>query len=244
MQSRNHPEVDGGWLCDKGASRTRHLYADDRIRDPLARVCGAGARRASPGTPRSTSAEALLRASAGGTHRHRPLRLRDDRERVRARASCCAEGVGAHTRRLPGRRSRTALDAFRRCLSTIARRRRSWPSWATHQVVDRTRRIVDLWIKEARRRRRGVLVRAATSRSAVPGARRRGRDRSSRVGRPRRRAAAALPVGPGDSAAAPRRARRLLPYPLTPRIARGGVCGCLVGAADAEARNPRADRPA
>jgi NADH-quinone oxidoreductase subunit G len=36
--SRNHPEVDGGWLCDKGRFAYPHLYARDRIVDPLRRV--------------------------------------------------------------------------------------------------------------------------------------------------------------------------------------------------------------
>src|SRR6266487_3991989 len=40
--SRNHPQVDEGWLCDKGRFAFPHLYADDRIVDPLRR---AGIRR-------------------------------------------------------------------------------------------------------------------------------------------------------------------------------------------------------
>src|SRR3954468_5841060 len=36
--SRNHPEVDEGWLCDKGRFAVRHLYARDRVVDPLRRV--------------------------------------------------------------------------------------------------------------------------------------------------------------------------------------------------------------
>src|SRR5213596_3323557 len=36
--SRNHPEVDGGWLCDKGRFAYPHLDAGDRITDPLKRV--------------------------------------------------------------------------------------------------------------------------------------------------------------------------------------------------------------
>ena len=36
--SRNHPEVDQGWLCDKGRFAFPHLYADDRIVDPLERT--------------------------------------------------------------------------------------------------------------------------------------------------------------------------------------------------------------
>src|SRR5215207_3650487 len=36
--SRNHAEVDGGWLCDKGRFAYGHLGAQDRIVDPLRRV--------------------------------------------------------------------------------------------------------------------------------------------------------------------------------------------------------------
>ncbi|HVD42414.1 MAG TPA: 2Fe-2S iron-sulfur cluster-binding protein, partial [Gaiellaceae bacterium] len=36
--SRNHPEVDDGWLCDKGRFSYAHLHAEDRLRDPLFRV--------------------------------------------------------------------------------------------------------------------------------------------------------------------------------------------------------------
>src|SRR5205823_4862220 len=36
--SRNHPQVDEGWLCDKGRFAFTHLYARDRISDPLRRV--------------------------------------------------------------------------------------------------------------------------------------------------------------------------------------------------------------
>src|ERR1700692_3842526 len=39
--SRNHPEVDGGWLCDKGRFAFPHLRAGDRIQDPL-RKAGVG----------------------------------------------------------------------------------------------------------------------------------------------------------------------------------------------------------
>src|SRR5206468_2461131 len=40
--SRNHPEVDEGWLCDKGRFGFSHLYAEDRITDPLRRVRSRG----------------------------------------------------------------------------------------------------------------------------------------------------------------------------------------------------------
>src|SRR5437763_2099469 len=36
--SRNHPEIDEGWLCDKGRFAFTHLRAADRIVDPIKRV--------------------------------------------------------------------------------------------------------------------------------------------------------------------------------------------------------------
>src|SRR5881409_4175604 len=36
--SRNHPEVDEGWLCDKGRFAFSHLHAPDRIQDPLRKI--------------------------------------------------------------------------------------------------------------------------------------------------------------------------------------------------------------
>src|SRR5882672_2058152 len=36
--SRNHPEVDEGWLCDKGRFAYSHLYAADRVTEPMRRV--------------------------------------------------------------------------------------------------------------------------------------------------------------------------------------------------------------
>src|SRR3954469_5805055 len=42
IQSRNHPEIDEGWLCDKGRFAYAHVHADDRIFAPLRK---AGARR-------------------------------------------------------------------------------------------------------------------------------------------------------------------------------------------------------
>jgi NADH dehydrogenase/NADH:ubiquinone oxidoreductase subunit G len=45
--SRNHPEVDGGWLCDKGRFAFPSVRARDRIVDPLRRVRRRGFREAS-----------------------------------------------------------------------------------------------------------------------------------------------------------------------------------------------------
>ena len=35
--SRNHPEIDRGWLCDKGRFTYPHLRAEDRVTSPLRR---------------------------------------------------------------------------------------------------------------------------------------------------------------------------------------------------------------
>ena len=43
--SRNHPEVDQGWLCDKGRFAYAHVRAPDRMTDPLQQVGHAGTRR-------------------------------------------------------------------------------------------------------------------------------------------------------------------------------------------------------
>src|SRR5207244_2043019 len=60
----NHPEVDEGWLCDKGRFSFPHLYADDRIVDPLRR---AGIRRLEEVSWDGAldEAERLLRAAEG-----------------------------------------------------------------------------------------------------------------------------------------------------------------------------------
>ena len=93
--SRNHPEVDEGWLCDKGRFAFSHLRADDRIEDPLRKV---GVRRFEDdlvGRRRSTRPSAAARC--GRRHRHRALRLGDRRAGLRARQAA-ARGLGAHAR--------------------------------------------------------------------------------------------------------------------------------------------------
>src|SRR3984893_190278 len=61
--SRNHFEVDGGWLCDKGRFAFTHLYADDRITDPLRRVRRRGIEEIS-WDEALDEAERLLRAAS------------------------------------------------------------------------------------------------------------------------------------------------------------------------------------
>ena len=144
--SRNHPEVDQGWLCDKGRFAFPHLYADDRIVDPLERVRRRGFERALLGRrarPRRGAA-----ARRAGPDRHRALRLGDGRAGLRARQ---AAAPGA--RRALGRAARGDLVA--RSTRSARRSRRSRDAEIVvvvgeEEVADRAP-IVELWIKQARR---------------------------------------------------------------------------------------------
>ena len=62
--SRNHPEVDQGWLCDKGRFAFTHLYAEDRIVEPLRRAPREGLAPVS-WDDALAEAERLLRAAHG-----------------------------------------------------------------------------------------------------------------------------------------------------------------------------------
>ena len=91
--SRNHPEVDEGWLCDKGRFGFAHLRAERPRRRPAAPVGPAALRRAllgrRPGRGRGDA------AGSGPEHRHRALRLRDDRAGLRARQAPARGDRGA-----------------------------------------------------------------------------------------------------------------------------------------------------
>ena len=112
--SRNHPEIDGGWLCDKGRFAHPHLTAEDRIREPLVR--GAAGLEPASWDDALDTVERLLR-SADGPRRHRPLRQRDDRAGVRA-----GPPAARRRRRAHGRAARVDLGGARR-LPRAARHR-------------------------------------------------------------------------------------------------------------------------
>ena len=65
--SRNHPEVDRGWLCDKGRFAFPSLRAGDRIVDPLRRVRRRGFEEAS-WDDALDEAERLLREAGASVH--------------------------------------------------------------------------------------------------------------------------------------------------------------------------------
>ena len=150
--SRNHPEVDEGWLCDKGRFAFGHLHAADRIQDPLVkgkdgRLRAARVeRRARPG-----------RGDARGGRRddgHRALGLRDGRAGLRPReapprrARRARGGAAGGGPRRPRLLPRAAL---------LDPRREDGRRASATSPCTTARPIVDLWIKAARRNGAQVL---------------------------------------------------------------------------------------
>jgi NADH dehydrogenase/NADH:ubiquinone oxidoreductase subunit G len=144
--SRNHPEVDDGWLCDKGRFAFSHLYASDRITEPRRRV---GAQSFEPISYDAAldEAERLLRDA--GTHIVTALSGTETVEQSYALAKLLRRGLGAHAALLPETENARALDGFRRPLSSI--RDADVIAVLTDEPVAESAPIVDLWIKAARR---------------------------------------------------------------------------------------------
>jgi NADH-quinone oxidoreductase subunit G len=143
--SRNHPEVDEGWLCDKGRFGFTHLRADDRIVDPGRR---AGRRRYETLSwdDALDEAESMLRAA--GKSIVTALSGSETVEQAYALAKLLRQGLEAHCAVMPEDVS-LALDAFRLPLSAI-RDAELIVVLGDDPVVERAP-IVDLWIKAARR---------------------------------------------------------------------------------------------
>ena len=150
--SRNHPEIDEGWLCDKGRFAFGHLRALDRIQDPLRK---AGPRRfeALAWTDALDEAERMLRDA--GSSIVTALSGSESVEQAFALAKLLRQGLGAHAAVLP-EPVPDALDSFRAPLSSI----RDAPAvviLCDEPVVERAP-VVDLWIKAARRRGARILT--------------------------------------------------------------------------------------
>ncbi|HET7807400.1 MAG TPA: 2Fe-2S iron-sulfur cluster-binding protein [Gaiellaceae bacterium] len=143
--SRNHPEVDEGWLCDKGRFGFTHLYARDRIADPLRRVRRRGLEELS-WDDALDEAERLLRESEGRIVT--ALSGSETVEQAYALGKLLRLGLGAHTALLPEEVS-PALDAFRLPLSAI-RDAELVVVLGDEPVAERAP-IVDLWVRAARR---------------------------------------------------------------------------------------------
>jgi NADH-quinone oxidoreductase subunit G len=217
--SRNHYEVDRGWLCDKGRFAYAHLNAEDRLRDPLLRVRRRGFEEVS-WERALDEAERLLREAEGRIVT--ALSGSETVEEAYALAKLLRQGLGSHTAVLPEETS-DALDAYRLPLSAIAAAD-VIAVLGDAPVVERAP-IVDLWIKEARRR--GARVLNELDEKAVRGA-----ERAILIW--------SGPEGHGGATVAAH-AQRLgasgafyLPETANAR----GVCDAWAAAADAEPSNP------
>jgi NADH-quinone oxidoreductase subunit G len=143
--SRNHPEVDEGWLCDKGRFGFTHLYARDRIADPMRRVRRRGFEELS-WDDALDEAERLLREAEGRIVT--ALSGSEAVEQAYALGRLLRGGLGAHTAVMP-EESSPALDAFRLPLAAI-RDAELIVILGDEPVAERAP-IVELWVKAARR---------------------------------------------------------------------------------------------
>ena len=149
--SRNHPEIDRGWLCDKGRFTYPHLRAHDRITTPLRRG-PRGLAEVSWDEALETAAE-MLREAEGAVVT--ALSGSETMEIAYALGKLLREGAGANSAVLPEATADT-LDAFRMPLSGIAEAELVVVV-GDDPVVERAP-IVDLWLKEARRRGAEIVV--------------------------------------------------------------------------------------
>jgi NADH dehydrogenase/NADH:ubiquinone oxidoreductase subunit G len=150
--SRNHPEIDEGWICDKGRFAFSHLGADDRVEDPLRK---AGTKRFEPlGWEEALDeAERLLRAA--GSSIVTALSGTETVEQAYGLARLLRAGLGAHAAVLP-EDVPDGLDHFRAPLSSI----RDAPVVVVlcDEPVHERAPIVDLWVKAARRAGARILT--------------------------------------------------------------------------------------
>jgi NADH-quinone oxidoreductase subunit G len=143
--SRNHPEVDGGWLCDKGRFGYGHLRAEDRIRAPLRRVRRRGFE------PISVE-EALGEAERGLRAAERSVVVAfsgsETVEQATAIARLVQDGLRSRSALLP-EPIHPALNGFRAPLSAIGQANVCLVV-GDDPVVERAP-LVDLWLRTARR---------------------------------------------------------------------------------------------
>ena len=149
--SRNHAEVDRGWLCDKGRFTYPHLRARDRVSSPLRR--GPKGLAEVSWDEALDAAEEMLREAGVATVT--AFSGTETTEISYALGRLLRGGLGAHSAVLPEATSE-ALAAFSLPLSAIAEAELV-VVLGDDPVVERAP-IVDLWIKEARRRGADVVV--------------------------------------------------------------------------------------
>ena len=148
--SRNHPEIDEGWLCDKGRFAFQHLQAADRIDDPLQKTAAGFAPLA--WDEALDQAELMLRAA--GSAIVTALSGGETVEQAYGLARLLRVGLGAHGAVLP-EGIPDGLGAFRAPLSSI-RDATTVVVLCDEPVVERAP-VVELWLKAARRKGAEIL---------------------------------------------------------------------------------------
>jgi NADH-quinone oxidoreductase subunit G len=146
VQSRNHPEIDEGWICDKGRFAFTHLRADDRLTAPRRHHHEIAWDDA------IDEAERLLRAAHGRVAI--ALSGSETVEQAYALGRLLRVGLDSHDATLPEEVS-GALDGFRLPLSAI-RDADAVVVLGDVPVVELAP-VVDLWIKAARRNGAKIL---------------------------------------------------------------------------------------
>jgi len=148
--SRNHPEVDRGWLCDKGRFAYGHLEAHDRVMDPLHR---RRPRYEELGWDEALDeAESMLRSAEGRIVT--ALSGSETVELAYGLGKLIRQGLGAHSALLPERVD-NALDAVRAPLSVIGDA--DAVAILGDEPVGERAPIVELWVRLARRNGAEVL---------------------------------------------------------------------------------------
>jgi len=143
--SRNHPEIDRGWLCDKGRFSYPHLYSEERILAPrrrgvqeLEELGWEQALDELEGMIERAQGEVVLALSGNETL-----------ELAYALAKIVRQGAGSDRVVLPEQAS-DALDPFRLPISALAEAEEI-VVFEDCPVLDRAP-LIELWLKQARRR--------------------------------------------------------------------------------------------
>ncbi len=144
--SRNHPEIDEGWICDKGRFAFTHLHAEDRLTQPRRRAHTISWEDA------IDEAERLLRGARGRVVA--ALSGSETVEQAYALGKLLRSGLDSHEAMLPEEVS-GALDGYRLPLSAI-RDADAVVVLGDVPVVELAP-VVDLWIKAARRNGARIL---------------------------------------------------------------------------------------
>ncbi len=153
ISSRNNPEIDRGWICDKGRFSYPSLRAADRVTGPVLRVEGTG--RFADASWDDALGELERLARAAGDSVVLALSGTETVEVASALSQLVRKGFGAHRVVLP-EETNASLDAYRAPLSAIGDAE-VVVVIGDDPVAERAP-IVDLWIRQARRNGADVMT--------------------------------------------------------------------------------------